>query len=92
MNLKKTVFVLVSVLFLDIAINLGLNANLVTLQRNYLDLEVKITQLSSDNQKLEKNLADLSSLSRINELATAMGLQSDQKSIVLVSRGQFAKR
>lgn len=90
--MKRNFFFLFLMVALDVLICLGVNANLLTSQKEHLSLEAKVEELNLANQKLELSVAKLSSISRISELAKSMTLDLNQNRVVFVSASQFAKR
>ena len=92
MKLKKTLFILVSTLLIDVLTCLLTNADLISIQKKYFQLESEIDQLMSINQALEKETARLSSIAKINQLAESAGLAPNKRSVVFIYPNQVAKR
>ncbi len=91
-RIKAYLYFLSLVVLVNVLISLVINADLLANQKKYIDLEKSISQLREENNKLNRKLAHLSSLTMISQAAEEMGLGHDKKNIVFVSKSQFAKR
>ena len=89
---KQYFFFLAGLILLDIFLSLLINADLLTKQERLVQLQERAIRLEAENDRLKREVAQLSSLNRIAKLASEMGLVRDDQRLIVVSQDQFAMR
>jgi len=89
---KQYFFFLAGLILFDIFLSLLINADLLTKQERLVQLQEKVAKLEAGNDRLKREVAQLSSLNRIAKLASEMGLARDDQRLIVVSQDQFAMR
>ena len=88
---KYILFITILVLF-DVFLSLWVNADLLEKQERLAQLQERVVKLTAENDRLKREVAQLSSLNRIAKLASEMGLARDDQRLIVVSQDQFAMR
>ena len=90
--MKKYFIFLVFLILIDVFVCLSVNADLLSIEKDYGFYHQTLVELRQRNDQLTRETTHLSSLTRINQLAEEMELTLDKKRIVFISQDQFAMR
>ncbi len=92
MNLKKYLPFWIILILINAGMVLFTNYKLLSLQKDYADLQTRYYELDRETAVLEREAAKLGSLKRISERAEEMGLVNVGGQIVKVDMPIFAMR
>ena len=89
---KKYFYFLIGLILIDIFFSLLFNADLLDRQKELVQLQKRVNELQAENERLKREVAQLSSLTRIAKQASGMGLTRNNQRIIVIGQNQFAMR
>ena len=92
MNLKKQITLVGLVLLANILINLSINADLLETEKEYSRISNNLETLKLENEELNKDVAKLTSITRIAQEAEKLDISTNNQDIVYIVGDRFAKR
>ena len=92
MKLKNKIIILGFTLLANIIISLSINADLLDSEKKYQQLDETINGLRTKNQKLNQQIAQLTSITRVAQEAEKLNISTDNQKIVFIIGDRFAKR
>ncbi len=88
--MKKYIFYIIGLVSIDILVTLIISTQMLTVQQNYQHLRQVEKDLQSENNRLSREVAHLSSLNKISQTAEDLGLTKTGTRIVYVKKDVFA--
>ena len=90
--MKKYFLFLLCLVFLDVSVCLLTNTNLVEIQKDYQKLEESLSLLEKENNRLEREIAHLTSFNHLEKEIKKIDLKNNPDRIVYLDQDLFAMR
>jgi len=92
MKIKSWIIIIVLLFLVNIGIDLSINADLLDSEKEFSYLNQVAEKLRLENEKLNQEIAKLSSITRIIQEAEKLNITKSNQEIVYIIGNSFAKR
>ncbi len=88
--MKKYIFLIIGLAVFDVVVSVLVSTHMMSLQQDYARLRQTEKKLQSENNRLAREVAHMSSLQKISKSAQNLGLSKTDSRVVYVEKDIFA--